>query len=481
MSPNPNNPLLLASATRLAKLIREREVTSEQIVRAHVARAETINPTINAIVADRFEAAIDEARQADAAIERGETSLGPLHGVPCTIKESFALSGMPNSAGLVARKDYRSESDAVSVRRLREAGAIPLGVTNTSELCMWFESINNVYGRTNNPYDPSRIVGGSSGGEGAIVGSGASPFGLGSDIGGSIRMPAFFNGVFGHKGSQGIIPNTGQYPIGDGNEPKYLCAGPLARRAEDLELLVRVMMGPDGEDEYARDVELGDPNTVSLRGLKVYNVETNHFRHVSRELLANQRRVAGSLAEAGALVETLELPELKHTLDYWGTALSSGGGTTFHEMLGEGTPPNLAAEFFKWAIGRSNHTLPALGLALAEHIPFLNRKDDPKVIAATDAFRAHVHEMLDPGCVMLFPAHTRVAPHHYHPLLTPLDFVYTAIFNVLQLPVTQVPTGLNSKGIPMGIQVVGPDLGDHLTMAIALHIERAFGGWVWPG
>jgi fatty acid amide hydrolase 2 len=141
-------------------------------------------------------------------------SLPPLHGVPCTIKECFALVGHAADVGLPARVGLRPSADAPAVTRLRDAGAIPVGVTNVSELCMWMESFNRVYGRTNNPYDPSRIVGGSSGGEGAIVGSGASLFGLGSDVGGSIRMPAFFNGVFGHKCSAGLIPNSGQYPRG---------------------------------------------------------------------------------------------------------------------------------------------------------------------------------------------------------------------------------------------------------------------------
>ncbi|CAN0591760.1 unnamed protein product, partial [Laminaria digitata] len=184
------SPLLQLSATELARRIRERECSSVEVVEAHIQQLLAVNPRINAVVAERLEAAREEARAADRQAERTPGFLPPLLGVPCTIKECFAVKGMPQCAGLVARKDFRAEIDATTVARLRAAGAIVLGVSNTSELCMWMETNNRVYGRTNSPYDSGRIVGGSSGGEGAIVASGASPFGLGSDVGGSIRMPA---------------------------------------------------------------------------------------------------------------------------------------------------------------------------------------------------------------------------------------------------------------------------------------------------
>ena len=158
---------------------------------------------------------------------------------------------MPNCAGLVALRDRRAETNAPAVQRLIDAGFIPLGVTNTSEMTMWIESVNRVYGRTRNAYDPHRTAGGSSGGEGAAVGSGGSPVGLGSDIGGSIRVPAFFNGVFGHKPSPGLVPNTGQYPSTAGEAAFMLTIGPLARHAEDLMPVTRIIAGPDGRTSAA--------------------------------------------------------------------------------------------------------------------------------------------------------------------------------------------------------------------------------------
>src|SRR6476661_7001820 len=259
------------SATDLARAIREGELTSRAVVEAHVERARQLNPELKAIAADRFEAALADADEADARIRAAGGDLPPLLGVPCTIKESFAVEGMPNAAGLVHRADVRADADAPAVARLRAAGAIPIGVTNTSEATMWIESSNWVYGRTNNAYDPKRTAGGSSGGEGAAVGAGFAPIGLGSDIGGSIRLPAFFNGVFGHKPSPGVVPCSGHFPgpTGNGASAQMLAAGPLARRAEDLMPFVRAVAGHDDGDPISRDVELGDPASVSLEGLEV--------------------------------------------------------------------------------------------------------------------------------------------------------------------------------------------------------------------
>src|SRR4051812_8578005 len=210
--------LTTLSATALAAAIRRGEVTAREVVDAHIALLERAQPRIGAIACDRFELAREEADAADERVKAASDpdDLPPLLGVPCTIKESMAVAGMPNSAGLVARREHISTDTAPPVPRVIDAGGIPLGVTNTSEMTMWIESVNRVYGRTSNAYDPKRTAGGSSGGEGAAVGSGGSPFGLGSDIAGSIRIPAFFNGVFGHKPSVGVVPLSGQFPVAEG-------------------------------------------------------------------------------------------------------------------------------------------------------------------------------------------------------------------------------------------------------------------------
>jgi fatty acid amide hydrolase 2 len=241
---------------------------------------------------ERFDAARREADVADARIASGGDEL-PLLGVPCTIKESFAVKGMPNCAGLLARRDHRAETTAPSVQRLIDAGAIPLGLTNISELTLWCESDNRVYGRSSTPYDSSSAAGGSSGGEGAAVGSGASPFGLGSDIAGSIRIPAFFCGVFGHKPSNGLVPHTGSYPVPHGEAKRLLGFGPLARRAEDLMPVLRILSGPDGVGPLVTgEPQLGDPASVSLdaRASPRQDVPARRSHGVTRMRARSRRR-----------------------------------------------------------------------------------------------------------------------------------------------------------------------------------------------
>ncbi|MEO1272600.1 MAG: amidase, partial [Myxococcota bacterium] len=352
--PRPSPPTLTWSAVALARAIRTQQTTAQAVVEAHIDRVKQVNPIINAVVHARFTQALEEAREADAQVAQAVADktvgeLPPLLGVPCTIKECFGLEGMPQTSGLVSRRGVFAERDATAVRRLRDAGAIPLGVTNISELCMWMESHNRVYGRTRNPYDPSRIVGGSSGGEGAIVASGASPFGLGSDIGGSIRMPAFFNGVFGHKPTGGMVPSTGQWPIPPDSEPlRCLGTGPLARCAEDLMPLLRLMAGPDGEDASTQPWSLGDPNAVSVEGMTVISVEGNGFRPVARDLLQAQRRVARMLAQRGARVVHMQFEPLKQSLQMWAAMMNDAQGPKFRVLLGGGTPARLRRNFARY-------------------------------------------------------------------------------------------------------------------------------------
>jgi fatty acid amide hydrolase 2 len=325
------------SAVQLAGAIRSRELTAMETVEAHIALHRRVAPAINAIAAERFELALHEAMVVDELVRaaKPEAELPPLLGVPFTVKESIALTGMPQSAGLVARKDGRSAYSAPPVKRLLDAGAIALGVTNTSELTLWIESSNRVYGRTSNPYDPRRAAGGSSGGEGAAVGSGASPFGLASDIGGSIRIPALFCGVFGHKPSSGLVPTTGNYPPSTGESGRMLGIGPLARRAEDLIAVLRIIAGPDGQDRFAREVTLGDPGSVSLSGLRVVLAEETSARPMSRELNDARERAAGALAAAGAKLDWVALRSWRGALMPFLATLQAGSDQSTADLLAE--------------------------------------------------------------------------------------------------------------------------------------------------
>ncbi|MFC1889509.1 amidase [Thermodesulfobacteriota bacterium] len=475
------DPLFLHSGTRLAEMIRSGEITSREVVEAHIGRIEKVNPAINAVVATRFEEARSEADVADRLVlSTPPEELPPFHGVPCTIKECFALGGMPNTSGLVARKGIVVERDATTVSRFREAGAIPLGVTNVSELCMWMESNNRVYGRTCNPYNPGHIVGGSSGGEGAIVGAGASPFGLGSDIGGSIRMPAFFNGVFGHKPTGRMVPGTGQYPVAENRALRYLTTGPITKRAEDLMPLLRIFAGPDGVDDQCLPFELGEVSDVNIAELTVLDIRGNGAVKVSEDLRSAQSKCVDALSKRGARVKTVRVDGLERSLEIWSAMLSNAGGKTFSELLGNGKPIRALPEILRLSAGRSPHTIPAVFLALFEKAPKFFPSRTGKAVEAGRALRDALVELIGPDGVMLYPSYSRVAPAHNSPLFRPFDWIYTAIINVMELPSTQVPLGLNDDGLPLGVQVIGIHGNDHKTIAVAMELEKAFGGWVPP-
>jgi fatty acid amide hydrolase 2 len=476
-------PLTRRSAVALAAAIRAGEASAREVVEAHVELLRRTQPRTRALAAERF---ADARREADAADARraadGPDALPPLHGVPCTIKESFALAGMPNAAGLVARRGRRATDDAPAVARLRAAGAIPLGVTNTSEMCMWIESSNHVYGRTNSAYDPRRTAGGSSGGEGAAVGSGGSPFGLGSDIGGSIRLPAFFNGVFGHMPSAGVVPNTGQFPAAEGEAARMLRAGPIARRAEDLMPVLRVLAGPDGLDPHARHVELGDPAAVALDGLDVVVSERAWFVPVARDLRAARERAAEALRAAGAQVRHESLTSLRRALELYLLALKDGSPATFAEVLADAGVEGVSLRRAAGGVlrGTGPHTLPTLITLAFEKVA--SRLPERRVERARAAARSLARELdavIGRG-VLLHPPHARVAPRHGRTVGRAWAITPTATFNLLRSPVTQVPLGLDGRGLPLGVQVVGPRDADHVPIACALELERAVGGWVPP-
>jgi fatty acid amide hydrolase 2 len=474
--------LLTRPATELARLVREGELRSRELVELHIAHLDRVNPEVNAVVATRYEAARAEADEADALRDRrGKAGLPPLHGVPCTIKECFELEGMPHTSGLVARMHRRADRDATAVKRLREAGAIPLGVTNLSELCMWMESQNHVYGRTDNAHARGHVAGGSSGGEGSIVGTGASPFGLGSDIGGSIRMPAFFNGVFGHKPTGGMVPNTGQFPSSENDGLRYQTTGPLARSADDLHTLLSILKGPDSVDSECRPMELGDPERVDIAKLRVLHVPDDGRTFVSAELRDAQARAARALSARGADVREVRFEGLGDGLEIWASMLNAAQETPFAHLMDDGKGEvSCLTELARFAFGRSDHTLPAIVLGAIE--PWTKRLEgrSREMRERGAALRETLVRALGDDGVMLYPPYAMAAPKHDVPMLWPFLWVYTAIFNVLELPATSVPLGRGRGWIPLGVPVAATHGNEHLTIAVARALERDFGRFRLP-
>jgi fatty acid amide hydrolase 2 len=282
-------------------------------------------------------------------------------------------------------------------------------------------------------------------------------------------MPAFFNGVFGHKPSAGLVSNAGQFPLD--NDPRmlrYQCTGPLCRRAEDLLPLLTLLA--DGPVSH---------QPVDLAALSVVTIESNGAIDPSPELVAAQRRAVASLRELGATVRTASLPALKRSFDIWGAMLSAAREVPFRTLLAGGGTFSTPREVAALLRGRSTHTLPALGLAVVERWPDLLPSRGRRFAALGAVLKEELASLVGDG-VLFYPSYPTVAPKHRQPLRTPFAFAYTAILNVAELPATQVPLGLDPAGLPLGVQVAAAHGNDHLTIAVARHLETAFGGWVPP-
>ena len=479
----PPASLTEASALELARAIRSGQTTSREVVEAHIESLERTHGRINAVVVNRYDAARADADAADALVASASASatdeLPPFHGVPCTIKESIAMKGMPNCAGLVSRSAWRAPENAPTVQRMIDAGAIPLGVTNTPELCLWIETENRQYGRTHNAYDMTRTAGGSSGGEGAAIGSGGSPLGLGADIGGSIRIPAFFNGIFGLKPSPGLVPSTGQFPATETETGALmLTIGPMTRRAEDLMPMLRVIAGPDSVDPYVRDMPIGDPADAPIAGMRVLLSEDTSYVQVSRELRAARLRAAEALEAAGATVEFTKLKSMKRALELYLAVLKLEAGVSVKDLIvAEGSAHVTVRGGFK---RKGPHTRALRLLLMSDWMTdkmFKSRLT--KSATARLAFAREVNDAIGDG-VLLHPTHPRVAPKHGQTIGKPWLLTTTAVFNLAGVPVAQIPLGLNDRGLPLGVQAAAGAGRDHVAVAVALELERAIGGWVPP-
>jgi amidase len=458
-------------AAEIARLVRRRELSPTELVDAHLARIDDLNPVLNAFVYVDRAGARASAREAEAAVLRGQP-LGPLHGVPISIKSAIAVEGMPWETGSRFRSGVRGDRDAPLVRRLRDAGAIVLGVTNCAEQLMAWETDNVLYGRTNSPWDLARTPGGSSGGESAAIAAGLSAGGVGSDGGGSIRVPAHFTGTCGLKPTPGRVPATDHYPTCAGPFALTGVVGPMARTVTDVGLLLSVMAGPDVGDANGHPVPLG--SIADVAPCCVGWFEDDGRTPVTAETREAVRRAARALADAGYEVVPFRPDGLEDARRLWwelfGRALR-----LLLEPLVEGREsevhPNLL-EFLEWT--RATPRISADELLRVEierdllRARFRRQMADVPVllcpVSAVPAFRHGEREWVVEG--------RRV---HY------LDaWSYTAFFNLLQNPAVAVPAGRSAEGLPIGVQVVTNPWEEHVALAAAAAIERALGGYVAP-
>ena len=465
-------------AVGLAQRIKRRALSPVEVTEAHIARIEAVNPKLNAVVAQRFEAAREEAKAAEARLmHSAPQDLPAFFGVPCTIKELIAVRGMPHTAGVVARKDVIATEDAPQVARLRQAGCIILGVTNVSEAGLWLETYNRIYGRTNNAHSVDHISGGSTGGEGAIIGAGGSPLGLGADIGGSIRNPCFFNGIFGHKPSGGLLPSRGHWPEAGPRRGRYCVTGPMGRSTRDLIALMEVL---SPADDPHRDA--GRPRFSPLSGLQpsdvtIYWFDDHGIASPSEELRENLERTVLRLEGLGFRSQRYRPKRMPRAAEIWGAVISTSEEESVREILGNGAPIELWREWLRLPLGRSNHFLISLLMASLERVAKLTPGRTAKLIAMAAEMYAELEARLGPRGVLLCPPYPRAAPRHDGPLLSPFSFSYCGIWNALEMPATAVPTGFTEEGLPLGVQIVGLRFQDDLTLWVGSQLEQAQDPW----
>lgn len=457
------NPWVAASAASLAEDIRSRRRSSEEVVTAVLERIDVVNPRINAVIR-RIDGVVDAARRADVQLARGEVT-GPLHGLPFTIKDSFDTSGTVTTAGTIGWRDRVPETDATVVGRLRTAGGILVGKTNTPEFTWSDETDNDVFGRTSNPYDVTRTPGGSSGGSAAIVAAGASPFDVGSDTGDSIRQPAHVCGVAGIKPTTGRVPRTGHSPDFRGLFQAFTQLGPIARYVEDLELILPIIAGPDGVDPFVYPVPLGDPSSVVVPGLRVALFTDNGVRTPTHETIAAVRAAATALDAADANVEERRPPAMDEVADAWQSLISADGHAWLTRLIqGAGTAGHGSYDTRGW-------------------VEFTDGLPGPELTALVeraDEVRSRMLQWMHDVDVIVCPAMPQPAILHGGSNDPAFGDTYSDVHNLTGFPAVVVRGGTSPDGLPIGVQLVAKPWREDVALAAARVVEAASGGWQPP-
>jgi Asp-tRNA(Asn)/Glu-tRNA(Gln) amidotransferase A subunit family amidase len=467
--------LTFLSAVAMAEHIRKRKVSPVELAEAHLAKIERLNPKLNAFVHVDAARVRREARAADVAVtDVRPTILGPLHGVPISIKSSLEVAGMRCESGTRLRAGFIPTQDAPLVSRLKNAGAIVLGVTNTPELLMAWETDNLLYGRTNSPWDLDRTAGGSSGGEAPAIAAGMSAGGVGSDGGGSIRVPAHFSGICGLKPTPGRIPATGHYPASGGPFAMIGVVGPMARTVADLKLLFEVMQGPDDGDTCAAPVPLRWPSDEEVKKLRVGYFEDDGRTPVTPETRAAVRGASEGLRRAGFQVEAFRPEGLEEARELWKKFFVVTGGMLIRPMF-QGREQDLSPllkQFLDWSAAE----------------PALTAQTLLDAWIGRDTLRARFFAQMRKYPILLCPAAAIPAFRHGErswkiegKIVNYLDaWSYTEWFNLLGNPAVVVPVGCSEEGLPIGVQIVGRPWEEEQVLTVAAVVEREGGPWRRP-
>jgi amidase len=459
-----------SSLCLMATMVRERRISPVELVEAHFRQIAKHNPKINAFVVLLEERAREAAKQAEAAVARGETP-GLLHGVPVTVKDSFDMAGLPTLCGSKFRLGHRAAEDATVVARLRAAGAIILGKTNCPEFLSNYETDNYITGRTNNPWDLERTPGGSSGGESAAISAFCSAGGIGSDGGGSVRIPAHFCGIAGLKPTPGRVSAAGHYPVI--NHPGGLLgvAGPMARTANDVRLLFAALSGYDSQDPFSAPVPLRAPQTANMR---IGVMEQFYDVPVEASTRDTVLKAAGALRQIGFQVEPFKPRGIERAPNLW---------WFFFGQL----PAPLTKQMIQ---GREQdaHWTGTEFLTTAIEQPAPTANDLLNNLAARDRMRAALLRQMETVPLILAPVCGVPAFRHRErrwetdgkPIGLFEAMMPVTPWNLLGMPAMTVPFGMSAEGLPIGVQLIGRPYEDEQILEVAVRLEEARGTFPGP-
>jgi len=464
------NDIVFSPATKQLELLRSGTISVSELAEVHIRQIERLNPQLNALVDFDSERVRAQARKLDATRE----ARGPLHGLPVTVKSSISTAGYRCELGSTLHKDYIPAEDAVVVARLRAAGALILGTTNCPEFLMAYETANLLHGRTRNPWDLERSPGGSSGGESAAIAAGLSAAGLGSDSGGSVRVPAHFTGICALKPTPGRIPGRGHLPPCVGPFAILGAIGPMARTIGDIELLFSVLVGQDPHDPISPPVSLAKPSTDDMRRLTIGYFEDDGLVPVTAETRNAVNLAAQALREAGFRVEPFRPSQLESLRRLW-TTFFVQCGALFYEPEIQGKRDQLSPVFNEF-------------LSIADAAGELSTRELLFAWAELEQIRSKFLAEISGFPVLLCPVASIPAFRHSERTwiidgtqVKYLDAVrHTQWFNATAMPAAVVPVGISPEGLPIGVQVAARPFEDERALSIAAVIDAAFGYRIPP-
>ncbi len=473
-----------ASAGELAQQIRDKKVSSLELTDYFIDRIERLDGVLNAVVVRDFDRAREAARQADAAFAAGNAR-GPLHGVPMTIKESYNIAGLPTTWGIPLFKDNVAQSDSQAVTDFKGAGAVFMGKTNVPLSLSDFQSYNEIYGTTNNPWDVSRIPGGSSGGAAAALAAGLTGLECGSDIGGSIRNPAHFSGVYGHKPTWGIVPTQGHALPGQLAGPDIAVCGPLARSADDPALALDVLAHAEPLDRRGWQLELPAPTKTSLRDFKVAIWPNDELAPVDSEIAERVVKIGETLAQLGATVSDRARPDFDIALAHV-TYLN-----LLNSIMGAAVPPETYAESQKLAEHIDPNDLS--NEAVMVRAAVLSHRDWLLANNAREHLRYAWRAFFDEWDILICPQTATPAFEHDHSDIAKRvlkvdneeqpyfkQLFWAGVITAAYLPSTVFPTGPSLTGLPIGLQAVSAEYHDRITIDFARLLALEIGGFAPP-